>query len=94
MTTTTVQKCKECLDQMRRCAIIVNDEGYKEAESGLKQLQLELSRSFEREKALEKMLQEALKLGDAAFFRAMIPVINEADSKGYAAWAEVFKEQT
>ena len=87
---TTVAKCKVLLEQLDGAVAVVNGPEYREAVEGLKGLQFELCQSLARERMWEKRLQEALKLGDAAFFRAMVPEIDEANHQGKKDYAAVF----
>lgn len=79
---TTVSQCKALLEQLEGAVEVKDQVAYDDAVSGLKNLQFLLSQSLARENMWAKRLQETMKLGDAAFFRAIHAEIDEADRIG------------
>lgn len=79
---TTVAQCRAMLEQLDKAVLVVNRDEYQDAIDGLKNLQFLLSQSLARENMWAKRLQETMKLGDAAFFRAIHAEIDEADRIG------------
>ena len=91
-TGTTVQHCKDLLEQLDSAVAVVNAEEYQEAVEGLKNLQFLFCQSLARENMWTAQLQEALKLGDAAFFKATFELLDAADREGADDYFKVFGE--
>lgn len=87
---TTVAQCRAMLEQLDKAVLVVNRDEYQDAIDGLKNLQFLFSQSLARENMWAKRLQETMKLGDAAFFRAIHAEIDEADRIGAENFYKVF----